>query len=80
MRLVEPTSAVDTHTEGRIAARLRDTREGKTTLLATTSPLLLEKMDLVYLVENGRVSDQGTHDELVTRSARYRQIVLREDS
>jgi ABC-type multidrug transport system fused ATPase/permease subunit len=78
--LVEPTSAVDTHTEGRIAARLRETREGHTTLLATTSPLLLEKMDLVYLVEGGRVSDQGTHDELVARSARYRQIVLREDS
>jgi ABC-type multidrug transport system fused ATPase/permease subunit len=78
--LVEPTSAVDTHTEGRIAARLRETREGHTTLLATTSPLLLEKMDLVYLVESGRVSDQGTHDELVARSVRYRQIVLREDS
>jgi ABC-type multidrug transport system fused ATPase/permease subunit len=78
--LVEPTSAVDTHTEGRIAARLRETRDGNTTLLATTSPLLLEKMDLVYLVDEGRVSDQGTHDELVNRSPRYRQIVLREDS
>ncbi len=77
--LVEPTSAVDTHTEGRIAARLREIRHGHTTLLATTSPLLLEKMDLVYFVEDGLVSDQGTHDELVARSARYRQIVLRED-
>ena len=74
------TSAVDTHTEGRIAARLREIREGKTTLLATTSPLLLEKMDYVYLVDNGHVSDQGTHNELVARSPRYRQIVLREDS
>jgi ABC-type multidrug transport system fused ATPase/permease subunit len=77
--LVEPTSAVDTHTEGRIAARLREIRDGHTTLLATTSPLLLEKMDLVYLVLGGLVRDQGTHDELVARSARYRQIVLRED-
>jgi ABC-type multidrug transport system fused ATPase/permease subunit len=77
--LVEPTSAVDTHTEGRIATRLREIRHGHTTLLATTSPLLLEKMDLVYVVEDGLVSDQGTHDELVERSARYRQIVLRED-
>jgi ABC-type multidrug transport system fused ATPase/permease subunit len=78
--LVEPTSAVDTHTEGRIAARLREIRAGRTTLLATTSPLLLEKMDLVYLIEEGHVIDQGTHGELVDRSARYRQIVLREDS
>jgi ABC-type multidrug transport system fused ATPase/permease subunit len=77
--LVEPTSAVDTHTEGRIAARLREIRHGHTTLLATTSPLLLEKMDVVYVIEDGLVSDQGTHNELVARSARYRQIVLRED-
>ncbi len=51
-----------------------------TTLVATTSPLLLEKMDLVYVVTNGRVTEHGTHDELVSRSARYRQVVLREDT
>jgi ABC-type multidrug transport system fused ATPase/permease subunit len=78
--LVEPTSAVDTHTEGRIAARLRDMRDGRTTLVATTSPLLLEKMNQIFLVLDGRVVDQGTHDELVERSAPYRHIVLREDT
>ena len=78
--LVEPTSAVDTHTEGRIAARLRAARSGRTTLVATTSPLLLERVDEVFLLVDGRVVDTGTHDELVARSARYRQIVLREDA
>jgi ABC-type multidrug transport system fused ATPase/permease subunit len=78
--LVEPTSAVDTHTEGRIAARLREIRGAHTTLVATTSPLMLEKMDLVYVVVDERVIEQGTHDELVRRSSMYRQIVLREDS
>jgi ABC-type multidrug transport system fused ATPase/permease subunit len=77
--LVEPTSAVDTHTEGRIATRLREVRSDHATLVATTSPLLLEKMDVVYLVLDGLVIDQGTHDDLVTRSLKYRQIVLRED-
>jgi ABC-type multidrug transport system fused ATPase/permease subunit len=77
--LVEPTSAVDTHTEGRIATRLREVRGDHATLVATTSPLLLEKMDVVYLVIDGLVVDQGTHDDLVTRSLKYRQIVLRED-
>ncbi len=47
--LVEPTSAVDTHTEGRIAARLREVRGARTTLVATTSPLILEKADLVFV-------------------------------
>jgi ABC-type multidrug transport system fused ATPase/permease subunit len=78
--LVEPTSAVDTHTEGRIAARLRDVRGARTTLVATTSPLMLEKMDVVYVVLNGRATEHGTHDELVARSSTYRQIVLREDA
>jgi ABC-type multidrug transport system fused ATPase/permease subunit len=78
--MVEPTSAVDTHTEGRIAARLREIRGERTTLVATTSPLLLEKMDMVFMVSNGRVIESGTHAELVARSLRYRQVVLREDS
>lgn len=78
--LVEPTSAVDTHTEGRIAARLAEVRRGRTTLIATTSPLVLEKMDLVYVIVDGKVVDQGTHQSLLTNSAPYRQIVLREES
>lgn len=78
--MVEPTSAVDTHTEGRIAAQLREIRGDLTTLVATTSPLLLEKMDVVFVVQGGRVVEKGTHAQLVERSPRYRQIVLREDA
>ncbi|HEV3267922.1 MAG TPA: ABC transporter ATP-binding protein [Acidimicrobiales bacterium] len=77
--LVDPTSAVDTHTEGRIAARLREVRGDHTTLVATSSPLLLERMDVVYVVLDGQVTEHGTHRELVERSATYRQIVLREE-
>jgi ABC-type multidrug transport system fused ATPase/permease subunit len=78
--LVEPTSAVDTHTEGRIAARLREVRGAHTTLVATTSPLLLEKMDVVFVVVDGRAVERGTHAELLATSSVYRQIVLREDA
>jgi len=78
--LVEPTSGVDTHTEGRIAARLRDVRGDRTTLVATTSPLMLEKMDLIFVVRDGKCVEQGTHHTLSTQSALYRQIVLREDA
>ncbi len=78
--LVEPTSAVDTHTEGRIAQRLREVRGAHTTLVATTSPLLLEKMDVVYVVVDGRAVEHGTHEDLLATSSTYRQIVLREDA
>jgi len=78
--LVEPTSAVDTHTEGRIAARLANVRRGRTTLIATTSPLVLERMDRVFVVVAGHVVDQGSHESLLATSKTYRQIVLREES
>jgi len=77
--LVDPTSAVDTHTEGRIATRLRDVRAGRTTLIATTSPLLLQRMDRVYVYRDNHVVAQGTHATLLETSLDYRQIVLRED-
>ena len=47
--------------------------------MATTSPLLLEKMSEIFFVLDGKVVEHGTHDELVARSATYRQVVLRED-
>ena len=78
--LVEPTSAVDTHTEGRIATRLREVRRGKTTIIASTSPVMLEAMDWIFVVEQSRVIAEGTHASLSDNSTLYRQTVLREDS
>lgn len=76
--LVEPTSAVDAHTEATIASRLRAHRQGQTTVVATTSPLVLDQADtVVYLVE-GRVSAVGTHQELLHTEASYRALVSRE--
>ncbi|MBU7597424.1 ABC transporter ATP-binding protein/permease [Streptomyces sp. P38-E01] len=76
--LVEPTSAVDAHTEALVAAGLRTAREGRTTVVVTTSPLLLDRTDLVCLLdEDGRLAATGTHAELLARRADYRGLVLR---
>jgi ABC-type multidrug transport system fused ATPase/permease subunit len=77
--LVEPTSAVDTHTERRIATRLGALRRHHSTLIATTSPLVLEQVDLVYLIDGGRVVAEGAHQSLIESSSLYRQVVLREE-
>jgi ABC-type multidrug transport system fused ATPase/permease subunit len=77
--LVEPTSAVDAHTEQRIAERLREARDGRGTALVTTSPLLLERTDEVYLFHGSHVVARGTHRDLLANSAHYRRIVLRTD-
>ena len=75
--LVEPTSAVDTHTEGRIAKGLREARGNKATVVATTSPLLLERADEVCYVTGGTVVARGAHDELLDGDADYRALILR---
>jgi ABC-type multidrug transport system fused ATPase/permease subunit len=75
--LVEPTSAVDAHTEARIAVRLRDARRGKTTVIVTTSPLVLDRADRVVLVEDGIVAADGRHRELLRSHDGYRDVVTR---
>lgn len=77
--LVEPTSAVDAHTEATIARRLPLHRAGRTTVVMSASPLLLHHADDVALLEHGRVVATGTHEQLVASHAGYRAVVLRGD-
>jgi ABC-type multidrug transport system fused ATPase/permease subunit len=75
--LVEPTSAVDAHTEARIADRLAEHRRGRTTAVMTASPLLLDRVDHVLFVHEGRVAAEGTHRDLMHTDPRYRRVVTR---
>ncbi|WP_326609956.1 ABC transporter ATP-binding protein/permease [Streptomyces scopuliridis] len=74
---VDPTSAVDAHTEASLAARLRTARAGRTTLVTTTSPLMLERADTVHYLVDGRVAATGSHRELIRDQAGYRALVSR---
>lgn len=76
--LVEPTSAVDAHTEARIAARVADARRGRTTVVTTVSPLWLHHADRVALLHDGTVVAEGTHAELLADDEAYRRVVTRE--
>jgi ABC-type multidrug transport system fused ATPase/permease subunit len=75
--LVEPTSAVDAHTEARIADRLGEARAGRTTVVCTTSPLMLDRAAHVAFVEDGRVVAEGTHRDLLRTEPRYAAAVTR---
>jgi ABC-type multidrug transport system fused ATPase/permease subunit len=75
--LVEPTSAVDAHTEARIAERVADVRRGRTTVVSTVSPLWLHHADRVVLLEHGKVTVEGAHDDLLRDSPAYRNVVAR---
>lgn len=75
--LVEPTSAVDAHTEARIADRLRAHRGGRTTIVATTSPLVLDRADRVAYLKDGTVLADDTHAQLLRDRPDYRALVTR---
>ncbi|MFE4540506.1 ABC transporter ATP-binding protein [Streptomyces scopuliridis] len=76
--LDEPTSAVDSHTEARIAQSVKELRAGRTTVVFASSPLLLDHADRVVFVHEGRVAAVGLHRELVRNDPGYRAVVTRE--
>ena len=76
--LDEPTSAVDSHTEARIARGLAAVRAGRTTVVLTSSPLVLDRADQVVFVDGGKVAAVGSHHELLRGEPRYRAVVTRE--
>ena len=76
--LDEPTSAVDSHTEARIAQGVRTLRAGRTTVVFTSSPLLLDHADRIVFLHDGEVAAVGAHRELLHTEPRYRAVVTRE--
>ncbi|MGW4822327.1 ABC transporter transmembrane domain-containing protein [Streptomyces sp. NPDC004227] len=75
---VEPTSALDAHTEAAVADRLRGAREGRTTVVTTTSPLVLDRADTVHYLVDGKVAASGSHRELLDAEPGYRALVARD--
>lgn len=73
--LDEATSALDTETERAIQQSLADLSQGRTTLVIAHRLATIVNADRIVVVEEGRIIEQGVHDELVARSGgRYRQL------
>ena len=83
--LIEPTSALDSHTEARVAAQVHRARAGRTTVVVTASPLVLEACDEVVLLDSsGAELLRSTHRDLMAmardghaQAADYRAVVSR---
>ncbi|MGW7522952.1 ABC transporter transmembrane domain-containing protein [Streptomyces sp. NPDC054783] len=75
---IEPTSALDAHTEATVARRLREAREGRTTVVTSTSPLMLDRADTVVFLVDGKVAATGPHRRLLTAEPGYRALVARD--
>lgn len=70
----DSTSSVDTQTESALRARLDALMEGRTTFIIAQRLSTVRRADEILLVDDGRIVDRGTHDELLTRSCLYAQI------
>ncbi|MEV7074455.1 ABC transporter ATP-binding protein [Streptomyces sp. NPDC093990] len=75
---VDPTSALDAHTEALVAERLKGARDGRTTAVTTTSPLVLDQADTVLYLVDGKLAATGTHQQLLGTEPGYRALVARD--
>jgi ABC-type multidrug transport system fused ATPase/permease subunit len=74
--LDDPTASVDARTENEIMVALREAMMGRTTFVVSSRLSLLRRADLILVLEDGRLTQSGTHDELAHRPGPYHETAL----
>jgi len=76
--LDEATASVDTMTEAKIQSALENVTQGRTSLMIAHRLSTVRNADLILVVKNGRIVEQGTHRELLTKQGYYHELYTRQ--
>ena len=74
MILDEATSSVDTVTEQHIRQAMFETTKGRTSFLIAHRLSTIRDCDLILLIRDGRIAEQGTHQQLMALNGEYAQM------
>jgi ABC-type multidrug transport system fused ATPase/permease subunit len=71
----DSVSAIDPKTESKIQDALQQTMEDRTTIIISQRPSSLQYVNKVFVLDNGRIIQSGTHDELMKSEGAYQDYI-----
>ena len=74
----ESTSALDVHTESALFEALRQFLQDKTVIIIAHRLSTVSRADYIYVLENGTIAQEGTHDELVVLEGQFQEFIYQQ--